>query len=236
MPYNSNSQLPSRIRKALPQRAQSIFRKAFNIATQHYSEKRAFEIAWAAVKKKYLKKDGKWTLKSTKVFSSYKRNAKSSDYSEKRFVDLVLSTPSLDDDKEMFHSGFLEAIGFGLKGMKMDLEHVNLKESHPELGFEVPDVSKDWIAKIVDSTYNPNSDILHITTILNETHENYEDVWNLARKNKIGASLEIKYTDEDYFYDETGNRIYVGGTPEGASIVKNPSNEDAQVLRTLEAS
>jgi cation transport regulator len=56
MPYATNAELPDRIRKNLPQRAQDIFRAAFNNAYERYgaaNEARAFRIAWAAVKRSY---------------------------------------------------------------------------------------------------------------------------------------------------------------------------------------
>ena len=62
-PYDKNSDLPKSVRDALPSKAQTIFRKAFNSAIkQGLSEERAFKIAWSAVKKAgyYKDKDGKW--------------------------------------------------------------------------------------------------------------------------------------------------------------------------------
>ncbi len=59
MPYATNTQLPERIRKALPKHAQDIFRAAFNNAYERYgakNEARAFRIAWAAVKKSYVQR------------------------------------------------------------------------------------------------------------------------------------------------------------------------------------
>jgi cation transport regulator len=57
MPYATNTELPDRIRKNLPPRAQDIFRSAFNSAYERYghaNEARAFRIAWAAVKRSYV--------------------------------------------------------------------------------------------------------------------------------------------------------------------------------------
>ncbi len=64
MPYASNSQLPPAVRAALPDEAQTIFRKAFDAAFHEYNdEATAFRVAWAAVKKsgyKKSKKTGEW--------------------------------------------------------------------------------------------------------------------------------------------------------------------------------
>jgi cation transport regulator len=61
-PYSSNSELPKSVRNVLPAKAQTIFRKAFNSASQ-YPEARRMKIAWAAVKNAGYHKgaDGKWT-------------------------------------------------------------------------------------------------------------------------------------------------------------------------------
>ena len=74
MPYKTNKDLPEKLRKNLPSGAQTIYRKAFNNAIEHYekSEKRrygrtqeetAHSVSWAAVKQVYLKKDNKWVKK-----------------------------------------------------------------------------------------------------------------------------------------------------------------------------
>jgi cation transport regulator len=59
MPYATTAELPVRIRKNLPRRAQEIFRAAFNSAYERYgpsNEARAFRIAWGAVKRSYVQR------------------------------------------------------------------------------------------------------------------------------------------------------------------------------------
>jgi cation transport regulator len=70
MPYVTNSDLPERVTKHLPEHAQSIYRKAFNNAWEQYKERgderesTAHRVAWAAVEKKYEKsEDGSWVAK-----------------------------------------------------------------------------------------------------------------------------------------------------------------------------
>jgi cation transport regulator len=65
MPYQSNSDLPANISSKLPERAQTIFRKAFNAAHEQYKdEQTAFKVAWAAVKHEYEKDaQGVWVKK-----------------------------------------------------------------------------------------------------------------------------------------------------------------------------
>lgn len=65
MPYPSNDDLPVAVRGHLPPHGQDIFREAFNHAWQQYAgdprrEEIAFRVAWAAVKKIYVKADGQW--------------------------------------------------------------------------------------------------------------------------------------------------------------------------------
>jgi cation transport regulator len=74
MPYESVSDLPEPVRKALPVEAQKIFLAAYNNAWNEYEdpenrkgnasrEEVAFKVAWAAVKKKYRKENDRWRLK-----------------------------------------------------------------------------------------------------------------------------------------------------------------------------
>ena len=63
MPYARNSELPKSVREALPDKAQTIFRKAFNSAdSRGLSESSSFKVAWGAVKNAgYRKnKEGRW--------------------------------------------------------------------------------------------------------------------------------------------------------------------------------
>jgi cation transport regulator len=65
MPYDSNDKLPHAVNNALPAKAQTIYRKAFNSAYESYdgNEEKAIATAWTAVKTKYEKKNDKWVLK-----------------------------------------------------------------------------------------------------------------------------------------------------------------------------
>lgn len=74
MPYNTLSDLPDSVKDNLPKHAQEIYQAAFNNAWDEYAEpeKRrgndsretvAHKVAWAAVEKKYEKKDGNWQHK-----------------------------------------------------------------------------------------------------------------------------------------------------------------------------
>jgi cation transport regulator len=58
MPYESNQDLPDRVRKYLPRHAQDIYRAAFNDAFERYGPDResvAHRVAWAAVKRRYVR-------------------------------------------------------------------------------------------------------------------------------------------------------------------------------------
>ncbi|HEY9756455.1 MAG TPA: ChaB family protein [Oculatellaceae cyanobacterium] len=69
MPYSSIFELPVSVRHSLPEHAQEIFMMAFNSAyeEQRFDEVRAFKIAWAAVKRRYEKREGKWIPKAVPV-------------------------------------------------------------------------------------------------------------------------------------------------------------------------
>jgi cation transport regulator len=65
MPYPTNADLPPSVRSHLPEHAQDIYREAFNHAfADHAGESRqeeaAHRIAWAAVKRSYVKIGASW--------------------------------------------------------------------------------------------------------------------------------------------------------------------------------
>ena len=65
MPYIANNDLPPSVRNHLPEHAQDIYREAFNHAWDEYSsdprqEEIAHRVAWAAVKKLYVKTGDEW--------------------------------------------------------------------------------------------------------------------------------------------------------------------------------
>ena len=65
MPYLSNDDLPSTVRGHLPEHGQDIYRKVFNHAWQQYAEDPRQEeiahcVAWAAVKRAYVKVGTEW--------------------------------------------------------------------------------------------------------------------------------------------------------------------------------
>jgi cation transport regulator len=66
MPYAGKEDLPPSVRDHLPSHAQDIYREAFNHAWRQYGgdEPTAHRVAWAAVKRLYVKRDGIWVPKS----------------------------------------------------------------------------------------------------------------------------------------------------------------------------
>jgi len=65
MPYRTNADLPASVRGHLPDHAQVIYREAFNHAFAAHAgeadhEERAHRIAWAAVKRSYVKVGDYW--------------------------------------------------------------------------------------------------------------------------------------------------------------------------------
>jgi cation transport regulator len=69
MPYSTNQELPPSVRGHLPPHAQDIFREAFNHAYDAHAndprqEEAAFRIAWAAVKRTYVKRGDRWVSRN----------------------------------------------------------------------------------------------------------------------------------------------------------------------------
>jgi cation transport regulator len=69
MPYRTNLDLPDGIRHRLPEHAQDIYRAAFNHAFAAHSgdprqDEIAHRIAWAAVKKSYVKVGDEWVART----------------------------------------------------------------------------------------------------------------------------------------------------------------------------
>jgi cation transport regulator len=65
MPYPTNADLPASVRSHLPEHTQDIYREAFNNAfAAHADDSRqeevAHRIAWAAVKRTYVKVGNSW--------------------------------------------------------------------------------------------------------------------------------------------------------------------------------
>jgi len=65
VPYSHNLDLPPSVRGHLPEHAQDIYREAFNHAFDAHmgdprQEEAAHRIAWAAVKRRYVKVGSQW--------------------------------------------------------------------------------------------------------------------------------------------------------------------------------
>jgi len=70
MPYRFNAELPPSVQSHLPEHAQDIYREAFNHAYAAHAgeidrERRSHMIAWAAVKRSYVKSDDIWVPRSS---------------------------------------------------------------------------------------------------------------------------------------------------------------------------
>ena len=69
MPYPTNDDLPAPVRSHLPPHAQDIYREAFNHAFAAHEgdlrqEEASHRIAWAAVKRSYVKIGNSWIPRS----------------------------------------------------------------------------------------------------------------------------------------------------------------------------
>jgi cation transport regulator len=70
MPYRTNADLPPGVTRHLPPHAQDIYREAFNHAflaraSSPDREERAHRIAWAAVKRSYVKEGESWIARAS---------------------------------------------------------------------------------------------------------------------------------------------------------------------------
>lgn len=72
MPYSQKTELPQGVQNSLPKHAQEIYKEAYNSAwdqhddkVKHEREEVSHRIAWAAVKKKYERSNGKWHKKDS---------------------------------------------------------------------------------------------------------------------------------------------------------------------------
>lgn len=68
MPYATNDDLPTSVSRHLPENAQDIYRAAFSHAYEAHAgdprqEEAAHRIAWAAVKRSYVKNDDQWVAR-----------------------------------------------------------------------------------------------------------------------------------------------------------------------------
>jgi cation transport regulator len=69
MPYRTNDDLPFLVQSHLPPHAQDIYREAFNHAFEAHTadprqEEAAHRIAWAAVKRAYVKIGNRWVSRT----------------------------------------------------------------------------------------------------------------------------------------------------------------------------
>jgi cation transport regulator len=70
MPYRTNEDLPEPVSRHLPPHAQDIYRAAFNHAFEAHvgdarQEEAAARIAWAAVKRSYVKIGNSWVARQS---------------------------------------------------------------------------------------------------------------------------------------------------------------------------
>lgn len=65
MQYSTNEELPLGVRRHLPPGAQDLYRETFNHAASQYGgrESDAAHLAWAVVKRQYMRHDDMWEPK-----------------------------------------------------------------------------------------------------------------------------------------------------------------------------
>ena len=100
MPYSSLTDLPSSVKNVLPKHGQEIYFSAFNAAYEGTCKDRddrdtcAAKIAWAAVSKMYVNKDGDWVSRKDEAARDPARRENVTNQSEQTFVEAGESIPS----------------------------------------------------------------------------------------------------------------------------------------------
>ncbi len=226
MPFPSNTDLPSNIRNVLPNRGQTILRKAFNSAfKQGLSEEDAFKIAWAAVKRVFKKKGGRWIMKSNRIFTKsfeIKRDGKDV------FVTGYLSTPNLDKVNDIVTWNALESMAEQIKNaglsFKIGIEHEHILEDSRNLP----------IAKIIDTGLDDKG--LKITTQLNSAHPGF-DIVKKSLENGFLDAFSIEFQPLRWRYEtmNDGQKIRIIDDLEfgGAAFTGRPANPDCTITDML---
>lgn len=109
MPYEKLADLPDEV-KALPKHAQEIWMAAFNSAIEQYKdEEKAFGTAWAAVKKKYEKRDGRWVAKGGEHMDNWIAIFKTGKHTDSAGIERDWNVGDLDEIISQYKPGEHEA-------------------------------------------------------------------------------------------------------------------------------
>jgi len=115
MPYPTLADLPDAVQK-MPKHAQEIYQSAFNSAFEQYKDRGkqrealSHATAWAAVEKKYEKKNGRWVAKETKAKEAIMPN-KLSDENKRQLLQAGLTTEyGLDVDNTIPRGVWVEDV------------------------------------------------------------------------------------------------------------------------------
>lgn len=136
--------MPVEMLKKLPERARRIWESAYETARKKYSEERSARIAWAAVKKRFKKVEGRWvgkTVDSEKTVSVYYEFAGEfmvqKDKDGNLFVDAVLSGTDPDEVGDGFSEEALKSYAEQIneRGIKGRIDDHKLFDSLKKQGY-----------------------------------------------------------------------------------------------------
>jgi len=237
--------MPIEILKKLPKKARQIWESAYAAAKEKYGPERAAKIAWAAVKKKYKKKDDKWVARSESFIAKSEKilcRSELGDISNDYFVEGILATSQVQKDNvkltnELFNEIVNDFNSNKLFSPKADIEHVG---SLKEKGFKVdiPETDEDIVRfveldvrQLDDGTYG-----LYGKAQLDRTVKNFEKIWyKLQNKFYDSFSIEIypKQGTKKINRTEDGKIIeeWYGGTLKKATITGKPVDRKASITK-----
>lgn len=229
MPYNNNSQLPESIQK-LPNKAQTLFRTAFN---QAYSNNKddilSMKIAWTVVKKHFKQIDGKWVAKGmgmelfvfdlTTTSDVYIQKAENGEV----YLEGVLSDEFRDAEGWTFVPELLQKFAdqinkFGIPGFITHQDWQNFINNN--MGLSQEDFiqkarqERKGILKAVKAIVDKGK--LMIKAIVDKRYLNHIKKFN---KMSIEAIVPIK---------DDNNKRYIDGTVLGLALDHNPINPRAK--------
>lgn len=199
--------MPIEILKKLPKKARAIWESTYSAAKAKYGPERAAKIAWAAVKKKYKKKEGQWIKRTidTLEFKSEQPYLRSvmGDIAKEYFVEGYIASTEPQIDGVALTRDFLEyVVDTQFKNperalLKGDIEHAaDLKE----LGRRIrKDVETDEdILRLVDYKIVDEADIskLWCRFQVDRTAKNFDKIL-YKLKNKFYDSFSASFSIDD---------------------------------------
>ncbi len=181
MHYKTLQDLPSKVKHSLSEDKQEKFLNTFNSVADTYGD-RAFEIAWKMANTEL--KVAKATVSNPREYVGKSALAHNHTY----MADFVFGDMTTDADGDNIpKDSFLKKIN----GMIGDIEHCNNFPSEANKEFD-----KNPLFTVKDSFFN--GDQMVGTVEFNDSHKQFEGVWNKVQKGEFGISLEYVKSNDNY--------------------------------------